>query len=102
VVLGEALGLDWAKAAAARFRSADAWERLLIAGLTREFGQVRLDFLARHGGKGPGEAVTAWLETHRDRAEQFRQTVGRARSAAAPTAAMLAQIAAQARSLLMR
>ncbi len=102
VVLGEALGLDWAKAAAARFRSADAWERLLIAGLTREFGQLRLDFLARHGGKGPGKAVSAWLDTHKARAEQFRQTVGRARSVSVPTAAMLAQIAAQARTLLMR
>jgi glutamate dehydrogenase len=102
VVLGEALGLDWAKAAAARFRSTDAWERLLIAGLTREFGQIRLDFLARHGGKGPARAVSDWLETHQPRAEQFRQTIARARSASAPSAAMLAQIAAQARTLLMR
>ena len=102
VVLGEALGLDWAKAAASRFRGADPWERLLAAGLAREFGQIRLDFLARHGRKGPAEAVSSWLEGHGARAEQFRQTVARARSAAAPTAAMLAQIAAQARSLLMR
>ncbi|WP_340313399.1 NAD-glutamate dehydrogenase [Rhizorhabdus argentea] len=102
VVLGEALGLDWAKAAAARFRSADAWERLLVAGLTREFGQIRLDFLARRGRNGPAAAVSKWLEAHQARAEQFRQTVARARSAAAPTAAMLAQIAAQARTLLMR
>ncbi|ATE65616.1 NAD-glutamate dehydrogenase [Rhizorhabdus dicambivorans] len=102
VVLGEALGLDWAKAAAGRFRSADAWERLLIAGLTREFGQIRLDFLARHGGKGPAKAVSDWLGAHQARVEQFRQTVARARSASAPTAAMLAQVAAQARTLLMR
>ena len=102
VVLGEALGLDWAKSAAARFRSVDAWERLLVAGLTREFGQIRLDFLARNGKPAPAEAVAAWLDAHRARAEQFRQTVARARSAAAPTAPMLAQIAAQARSLLSR
>ena len=102
VVLGEALGLDWAKAAAARFRSADAWERLLVAGLTREFGQIRLDFLARRGKNGPAAAVSKWLEAQQARAGQFRQTVARARSAAAPTAAMLAQIAAQARTLLMR
>ena len=102
VLLGEALGLDWAKSAAARFRSVDAWERLLVAGLTREFGQLRLDFLARNGKRGPVQAVTAWLDTHEARAGQFRQTVARARSAAAPTAAMLAQIAAQARSLLSR
>jgi len=102
VVLGEALGLDWAKAAANRFRSGDAWERLLVAGLAREFGQIRLDFLARHGRRGPAAAVEAWLDEHRARAEQFRQTVTRARSAAAPTAAMLAQIATRARSLLLR
>ena len=102
MVLGEALGLDWAKAAAAHFASADAWERLLVAGLTREFGQIRLDFLARTGKSGPVEAVHAWLDSHRARAEQFRQTVTRARAAAAPSAAMLAQIAAQARSLLTR
>jgi len=102
VILGEALGLDWAKTAASRFRGADPWERLLAAGLAREFGQIRLDFLARHGGKGPGDAVSTWLETHQARAEQFGQTMARARSAAAPTAPMLAQIAAQARSLLMR
>ena len=102
VVLGEALGLDWAKSAAARFRSVDAWERLLVAGLNREFGQIRLDFLARNGGKGPAAAVSVWLDAHQARTEQFRQTVARARAAAAPTAAMLAQIAAQARTLLMR
>jgi glutamate dehydrogenase len=102
VTLGEALGLDWAKSAAARFTSVDAWERLLVAGLAREFGQIRLDFLARHGGKGPVAAVTAWLDAQQARAEQFRQTVARARCASAPTAAMLAQIAAQARTLLTR
>ena len=102
VVLGEELGLDWAKAAAARFRSADAWERLLVAGLTREFGQIRLDFLARHGKHGTAAAVSEWLDAHQARADQFRHSVSRARSAAAPSAAMLAQIAAQARSLLTR
>jgi glutamate dehydrogenase len=102
VVLGEALGLDWAKWAATRFRSVDAWERLLVGGLAREFGQIRLDFLAKSGKRGPVEAVHAWLETHRARAEQFRQTVARARTSSVPTAAMLAQIAAQARALLTR
>jgi len=102
VVLGEALGLDWAKASAARFRSADSWERLLVAGLAREFGQVRLDFLARHGKSDPGKAVRGWLDQHQARVNQFRQTVERARGAAAPTAAMLGQIAAQARALLSR
>ncbi|MET0373696.1 MAG: NAD-glutamate dehydrogenase domain-containing protein, partial [Rhizorhabdus sp.] len=102
VVLGEALGLDWEKAWAVRFRSADSWERLLVAGLAREFGQIRLDFLARHGKSDPGKAVLDWIALHQARTEQFRQTVERARGAAAPTAAMLGQIAAQARALLTR
>lgn len=102
VMLGEALGLDWAKAAASRYRSIDSWERLLVAGLAREFGQIRLDFLSRHGRKGPSEAVTAWLGAHPARTDQFRRTISRARASAAPTAAMLAQIAAQARTLLTR
>ena len=102
VQLGEALGLDWAKAASSRFRGSDAWERLLVAGLAREFGQLRLDFLARGATKAPREKVAAWLEANGARVEQYRQSITRARSAAAPTAAMLAQIAAQARSLLMR
>ncbi|MFP5456263.1 MAG: glutamate dehydrogenase, partial [Alphaproteobacteria bacterium] len=102
VLLGEQLGLDWAKVAAARFRSADPWERLLVAGLTREFGQIRLDFLSRHGRRGPAEAVSQWLAAHAPRVEQFRRTIARARVAAAPSAAMLAQLATQARALLAR
>jgi glutamate dehydrogenase len=102
VALGEALGLDWAKAEAGRFRSVDPWERLLVAGLAREFGQLRLDFLGRPGKKAPGDAVQAWLDANPARVEQFRQLVARARTSASPTAAMLAQIASQARSMLMR
>ncbi|PWS21656.1 hypothetical protein DKP78_22450, partial [Enterococcus faecium] len=48
--LGQALGLDWAQGAAMRITSSDPWERLLIAGLARDFQQLRLDFLHR-GGK---------------------------------------------------
>ncbi|MET0271078.1 MAG: NAD-glutamate dehydrogenase domain-containing protein, partial [Sphingomonas sp.] len=53
VRLGEALGLDWAKSAAARFVSTDPWERLLAAGLARDFEQMRLDFTAQAGGSDP-------------------------------------------------
>jgi glutamate dehydrogenase len=35
--LGEALGLDWAHNAAKHFEPADQWERLLTAGLARDF-----------------------------------------------------------------
>ncbi|TZG29682.1 NAD-glutamate dehydrogenase [Sphingomonas montanisoli] len=102
VTLGEALGLDWAKAEAARFRSGDAWDRLLVAGLVREFGQLRLDFLGKHGRKDPIGAVREWLSTHGPRVAQFKELVDRARITATPSAAMLAQIAAQARRLLAR
>jgi len=102
VRLGEALGLDWAKAAALRFESSDPWERLLTAGLARDFEQLRLDFLARSGGRDPLATVDNWLAAQRPRVEQFRTLVARAREAAAPTSPMLAQIASQARVLLGR
>ncbi len=102
VKLGEALGLDWAKAAAQRATSADSWERLLTAGLARDFEQLRLDFLARAGKSGPGELVDRWLAQHQARVDRFARLVQRARTAPAVSPAMLAQIAAQARILLAR
>jgi glutamate dehydrogenase len=100
--LGAALGLDWAQAHAARIAPTDPWERLLIAGLTRDFEQLRLDFLGR-GGKGDPEAgVATWLAENEARVAQFRAMVDRARQAPAPSAAMLGQIAGQARMLLAR
>ncbi len=100
--LGQALGLDWAQATASRIGSSDPWERLLLAGLARDFQQIRLDFLARDGAADPGEAVERWLEAQGGRVQQFRSLVTRARTAAQPSAAMLAQIAGQARVLLGR
>jgi len=102
VRLGEALGLDWAKGAASRFVSSDPWERLLAAGLARDFEQLRLEFLARAGGADPRKAVEAWLKAQTQRVDQFRALVDRARLSPAPSAAMLAQVAAQARVLLAR
>ncbi len=100
--LGAALGLDWAQATAARVSSSDPWERLLIAGLARDFQQLRFDFLACKSGSEPERAVDAWLEEMQGRVAQFRAVVDRARRAALPNAAMLAQIAGQARVLLSR
>ena len=100
--LGQALGLDWAQANAARINSSDPWERLLIAGLARDFQQIRLDFLGRLGAADPLHAVEAWLADNGARVQQFRALVDRARRASAPNAAMLAQIAGQARVLLGR
>ncbi|MCU6453938.1 NAD-glutamate dehydrogenase [Sphingomonas sp. A2-49] len=100
--LGQALGLDWAQATAARIVSSDPWERLLLAGLTRDFQQQRLEFLARNGAADPRGAVDAWLAANAARVGQFKAVIDRARHAAQPNAAMLAQIAGQARVLLGR
>ena len=100
--LGEALGIDWAQQQLARFVPADQWERLLTAGLARDFEQLRIDFLARFRGKDPDAAVEDWIAGHRARLEQFRNLIDRARNEGAVSVPMLAQIAAQARILLAR
>jgi glutamate dehydrogenase len=102
VRLGEALGLDWAKEAVLRYASSDPWERLLAAGLARDFEQLRLDFLDRMRGKDLQAEVESWLKAQAPRVAQFRGVVDRARSAPATSAAMLAQIAGLARVLLSR
>jgi glutamate dehydrogenase len=101
--LGQAIGLDWAQGTASRIGSSDPWERLLLAGLARDFQQLRLDFLARHGGGEDRQLlVERWLADQSARVHQFRGLVDRARQSTAPGAAMLAQIAGQARVLLGR
>jgi glutamate dehydrogenase len=97
--LGEALGLDWAQSVAARITTGDVWERLLIASLARDFQQLRLEFLDRRRDPNPQAGVEAWLVANRARVGQFSALVRRARQAAVPNAAMLAQIAGQARVL---
>jgi glutamate dehydrogenase len=100
--LGQALGLDWAQATAARIVSSDPWERLLLAGLARDFQQLRLEYLLKAAGMDPQRAVDDWLAANAARVAQFKAVIDRARHAAAPNAAMLAQIAGQARVLLGR
>ena len=101
--LGEALGLDWAQQQVARFVPADQWERLLTAGLARDFEQLRIEFLARvPQGKDLGAGVDEWVAEQRPRIDQFRQLIDRARSEGNVSAPMLAQIAGQARILLGR
>ncbi|WP_114953342.1 NAD-glutamate dehydrogenase [Sphingosinicella terrae] len=99
--LGEALGLDWAQNAANQFQAKDQWERLLTAGLARDFEQLRLEFLGRRDSD-PEAAVERWVADQGPRIEQFRNTVERARAATVTTSPMLAQIATQARVLLAR
>ena len=100
--LGEALGLDWAQSAANRFEAQDQWERLLTAGLARDFEQLRLEFLEKRKDGDPKAVVDKWVEAQEARIAQFRRVVDRARTAPVTTAPMLAQIATQARVLLAR
>jgi glutamate dehydrogenase len=100
--LGEALGLDWAQQQVARFVPADQWERLLTAGLARDFEQLRIEFLLRLRNGEIDDAVDNWIAKHNDRIEQFRKLVRRARAEGHVSAPMLAQIAGQARILLGR
>jgi glutamate dehydrogenase len=100
--LGDALGLSWAQGAAMQMDPQDPWERLLVAGLARDFQAMRLDFLRQLSAKKPREAVEAWVGAEAEKVRHFKATVDRARMSGMPTPAMLAQIAGQARVLLGR
>jgi len=100
--LGEVLGLDWAQQQVAGFTPADQWERLLTAGLARDFELLRIDFLNRTRGSDPDESVERWVERNPKRIAQFRALIDRAKLSGTVSAAMLAQVAGQARILLAR
>ncbi|PLK27131.1 NAD-glutamate dehydrogenase domain-containing protein [Novosphingobium sp. TH158] len=103
--LGARLGLDWAQQAASRLRPSDSWERLLVAGLARDFQHMRLDFLRRlctRKGCDPIAVVATWAADQATAIRQFRAMVTRAQAAIPTAPAMLAQIAGQARNLLGR
>ena len=105
--LGGRLGLDWAQGTAAMANPSDPWERLLVAGLARDFQQMRLDFLrrvARRKGavENPVGAVEQWAEANAAPIKRFRAMINRAQGAGPVAPAMLAQIASQARNLLQR
>ncbi|PEQ12726.1 glutamate dehydrogenase [Novosphingobium sp. PC22D] len=105
--LGSGLGLDWAQTTAALLEPSDPWERLLVAGLARDFQEMRLDFLkslARERGarSDPVGAVEQWGARNKAAIATFRAMVRRAESAVPVTPSMLAQIASQARHLLTR
>jgi len=100
--IGDALGIGWAQGTAMQIDPRDPWERLLVAGLARDFQTMRLDFLRRRGAKKPLEDAQGWLESNAVRVRSFKAMVDRARMAGAPTPAMLAQVAGQARVLLGR
>ena len=105
--LGIALGLDWAQGTAALMSPSDVWERLLVAGLARDFQQMRFDFLRRLARrKGAKEdmpaAVAAWVAKQGTGVRGFRATIERAQAQGSVAPAMLAQIASIARALLGR
>jgi glutamate dehydrogenase len=100
--LGEVLGLDWSQQQVTRFIPSDNWERLLAAGLSRDFEQLRIDFINRTRGEEPDESVNRWIERNPKRIAQFRALIDRAKSSGQVTAPMLSQIASQARILLSR
>ncbi len=105
--LGERIGLDWAQSTSAMMNPSDVWERLLVAGLSRDFQQMRLAFLRRlsrrKGAKeDPRAAVATWADEHAAAIRQFRSMIARAQGQGEVVPAMLAQIASQARNLLAR
>ena len=100
--IGDALGLSWAQGTAMQIDPQDPWERLLVAGLARDFQTMRLDFLRRRAAKKPFEDTQDWLQSNAVRVRAFKSMVDRARMTGTPTPAMLAQVAGQARVLLGR
>ncbi len=105
--LGERIGLDWAQSSAALMNPSDVWERLLVAGLSRDFQQMRLEFLRRlsrrKGAKSdPLGTVSIWATEHAEAIRRFRAIIERAQTQGDVAPAMLAQIASMARNLLGR
>tara|TARA_R110000772_G_scaffold156977_5_gene268236 strand:+ start:873 stop:5555 length:4683 start_codon:yes stop_codon:yes gene_type:complete len=100
--LGSLLGLDWAQMTATQINPSDPWDRLLVAGLARDFQQMRLDFLGRARSKDMDQFLEGWVDKNAERVAQFRHIVDRAQLSPKPSIAMLAQIAGQARILLTR
>ena len=98
--LGASSGLDWAKGAAAALAPSDPWERLLQAGLVRDFEALRLDLLRRivHRAGDPRAAIRDWQAAHADALARLAGAIARARSGAGVSTAMLAHLAAQART----
>ena len=105
--LGERLGLDWAQQKASLMVPSDPWERLLVAGVARDFQQMRFEFLrglakGKRAKEDPVALIEEWATRHATEIGQFRTMIGRAQGAAPLSPAMLAQIASQARTLLKR
>ncbi len=101
--VGETLGLDWAKGVTAQLSPSDPWERLLIAGLLRDFEQLRIDLIKRQTKKGgdPVKAIEAWTAANPLVIQRMVDATARARKSGVVTTAMLAHLGSQARALLV-
>ncbi|MEO6040857.1 MAG: NAD-glutamate dehydrogenase domain-containing protein, partial [Croceibacterium sp.] len=108
IELGERLGLGWAQSAAALMGPSDPWERLLVAGLARDFQQMRFEFIrtqlrGRRSNDDPEALIEQWTAKQAGPIGQFRAIIARAQASGGSVApAMLAHIASQARNLLRR
>ena len=107
IALGTTLGLDWAQQTAERMAPSDPWERLLVNGLSRDFQQMRLQFLRRIASDKKSRQplttrVEAWADANEAAVRQFRKLVARAQAKPPVTPAIMAQVASQARNLLAR
>jgi glutamate dehydrogenase len=107
VELGSLLGLDWAQSRASVMSPSDPWERLLVAGLARDFQQMRLEFLGqlaanRRKNGDLTDHIGRWARDNQASIAKFRSAIARAQASAPTTPAALAQIASQARNLLTR
>lgn len=85
----------------------DPWERLLVAGLARDFQQMRFEFIrglasSKRAKDDPAGLIEQWAAAREPAIRQFRAMIGRAQGASPLAPAMLAQIASQARNLLQR
>ena len=105
--LGARLGLDWAQQKASVMNPSDPWERLLVAGLARDFQQMRFEFIrslaaGKRAKDDPVVLIERWAARREPAIRQFRAMIGRAQAATPIAPAMLAQIASQARNLLQR
>ncbi len=101
-LIGEEIGLDWARGAAHALSPADPWERLLTASLIRDFEQIRLDLLRNvvPDGGDPVATIRQWLTREAVRVARISGAIARARSGGVVSPAMLAHIAGQARAAL--
>ncbi|MFD0849406.1 NAD-glutamate dehydrogenase [Sphingosinicella xenopeptidilytica] len=101
--VGETLGLDWAKGVTAQLSPSDPWERLLVAGLLRDFEQLRIDLIKRQTKKGgdPVKAIEAWSAANPVLIQRMADATARARKSGVVTTAMLAHLGSQARALLV-